>query len=108
MKRFSALSFVLFFSLIILGCAPSEKDIIDAAKPLVEQIIKENIDDLNYVECTDIKKLKKTDDGEYSAKAYVTAHSDDGTEKGILDIKIELIDSDIVVTIDFSTYVEMK
>ncbi len=108
MKRIFALSFVLFFSLVILGCAPSEKEIIDSAKPLVEKIIKDNIDDLNSIECTDIKKLKKIDDGEYTAKAYITAHSDDGIEKGIFDITIELIDSDIVVTIDFSTYVEMK
>lgn len=87
-------------ALSIVGCG-SSIDIEESAKPIVEQIFKDQ--DL-AVKCPKIEKIRETGEDEYTGKAYVTM---DG-ETGVVDVEIEVVGDDVLVTVDFDSLAVMQ
>lgn len=76
---------------VLTGCGPSQSQIEDGAKPLVDKILKDNLGD-GAAKCLKVKITEKVDKNHYKA----TATLDNGNDINIL---IEHKDDIIIVTI---------
>ena len=86
---------VMLFS----GCGRSNDDIYTDAKPVVEKIIKDNLD-LNST-CTRLLDIRKVDANHYKATAEVKYRDALGEEKTeLLDVSIAYDNDTIIVKIE--------